>query len=214
MIKRCKKFDSLLKQEFQRKYNYDLHASDIEGLDLIKKKKFDINLYWKWSSICSTCLVVVLLAFFLIGYNTGLLSTLYHFKLNNNGLENPEYVLTLDERMFIMKECNYNVDFEPELIINLKDNTKLYIYRCVKFEYFSDDNITYNNIYYCSIKGYDPERFEGLTITIDKQKLVLNKEQTICKLGEFLYSEFGSHNNEVSFKVKYKGTTTRYMFTD
>ena len=56
-----RKFEKLFKEEFNKQYNINLTTKDVFQPDDFKTKRFNINNYWKYSSICSTSLLIVCL---------------------------------------------------------------------------------------------------------------------------------------------------------
>ena len=48
-----------ISEKFNKQYNINLTTKDVFQPNDFKTKRFNINNYWKYSSICSTCLLII-----------------------------------------------------------------------------------------------------------------------------------------------------------
>ena len=201
-----RKFEKLFKEEFNKQYNINLTTKDVFQPDDFKTKRFNINNYWKYSSICSTSLLIVCLI--IIGclliqlnpksnFNNHKFQTIY-FTENNNVLTEDE----LDETILIC-DGGFFKDTAKYLVID-KDvimyvfKGKMYVDVNGKFEPYC--------VYLYVFDFQSSNR--NIILNVGTSEYVVNKDNRYGILSSIDEDE----KQEIIFTLTYYGDSDKYLY--
>lgn len=202
---RDKKFDKLFKEEFNNKYQHNL-TIDLYKDELKPTKRFNINQYWKYSSICSTCLLIISLVFIgilLMKLNPDNNSINFEFKTitfteDNNILTNEEI-----DGMSITADGGFYKDNAKYL--NIDESLTMYVYKGTKIKSIdSGVKSVYVYFYVFDFK----ESSQNIILNVGEKEIVVNKDNRYGILG-MLEKDL---DQEIYFTLSYYGNSNNYLY--
>lgn len=207
---RYKKFDQLLKKEFSKTYGCDITTKDLVGAEFVKReKKFNINLYWKYSSICTSLLLVISLVCL----------SMIPFKDDSNveKFVDSSFEMVYDKGLSeekvksIRKICDFMFDNEVAFEKEVDEGITMYIYIGAGFKSFETNNKEIQMVYLYAFTFEDNNR--NVIINVDGTEIVVNSENDFGVLGCYDKPVVGS-TLEVEFSLTYLNNTKYYLFMD
>ena len=200
-----KQFKKLFKEEFNKQYNINLTTKDVFQPNDFKTKRFNINNYWKYSSICSTCLLIISLVFigYLLkfqidlGYGASTFQTIY-FTEDNNILTNEELdeIAVICDGGFKNKEAQYLViDKDVTMYVY---NGKMYVDVNGKLE------SQYVYIYVFDFQNNN----RNIILNVGDSEYVVNKDNRYGILSSIDEDE----KQEIIFTLTYYGDSDKYLY--
>lgn len=202
---RDKKFDKLFKEEFNNKYQHNL-TIDLYKDELKPTKRFNINQYWKYSSICSTCLLIISLVFIgilLMKLNPNNNHINFEFKTitfteDNNILTNEEIdgmSITADGG-FKKKQAKY---------LNIDESLTMYVYEGMKIKEL-DTGVNIENVYFYVFDFKDSS--QNIILNVGEKEIVVNKDNRYGILGTIEENKV----QEIHFTLSYYGNSSNYLY--
>lgn len=202
---RDRKFEKLFKEEFNNKYQHNL-SIDLYKDELKPTKRLNIYQYWKYSSICSTCLLIISLVFI------GVLL----MKLNpSNNIRDREFktitftednnILTEEEKQYSRKICDGGFHVDNAKYLNIDESLTMYVYRGIKSEVI-DDKIEYENIYFYVFDFQDSK--QNIILTVENKEIVINKDNRYGILDTIEDNLV----QEINFTLSYYGNSNNYLY--
>ncbi|MBQ8293569.1 MAG: hypothetical protein IJX78_07220 [Bacilli bacterium] len=201
-----KSVQKLFKKEFPK---LDISVNDIFTDGMLKpKKRFDMNLYWKYSSICTTVLLIISLVFIgVIMSDQSIENNEYqfindipvNFTEDNNVLSNEE----IDE---LRKYCEYGFKYESAYLVEVDENVDLYIFEGKTYK-LDGEGGHINQTVYIYVFDYQEEDF-NIIIRNNEFEAVVNKNNRYGILGIIDENEPTS----IKFSLSYLDKVTKYLF--
>lgn len=205
---RTKEFKKQFKDEYQIAYNHNLTLKDIfQNNELKPKKRFNINNYWKYSSICSTCLLIISLVFIGIIFINGVnpINELgeHNFEIINFTEDNN--ILTEEEIYEFKTVCDGGFYKDTAKYLKIDDEITMYVY--VGLKSISNGNgLEYQNIYFYVFDFTNSNR--NMIIDVNDQEIVVNKDNR----SGILNSLESNEKQEILFTLTYSGESNKYLY--
>lgn len=202
---RDRKFEKLFKEEFNNKYQHNL-SIDVYKDELKPTKRLNINQYWKYSSICSTCLLIISLVFIgvlLMKLNPS--NTLYDDTFKTITFTEDNNILTEEEKQYSRKICDGGFYLRNAKYLNIDESLTMYVYRGIKIK-TTDNDVKSENIYFYVFDFQDSK--QNIILTVEDKEIVINKDNRygiLDTIDEDLVQE-------IYFTLSYYGNSNNYLY--
>ncbi len=205
---KTKEFKKQFKDEYQIAYNHNLTLNDIfQNNELKPKKRFNVNNYWKYSSICSTCLLILSLVFIGIIFINGGKPinelSVHNFKTINFTENNN--ILTEEELHEFNIICDGGFKKKSAKYLKIDNEITMYVYVGLK-SITNSSELEYQNIYLYVFDFNNSNR--NMIINVNDQEMVVNKDNR----SGILDSLDGSKKQEILFNLTYYGESNKYLY--
>lgn len=202
---RDKKFDKLFKEEFNNKYQHSL-TIDLYKDELKPTKRFNINQYWKYSSICSTCLLIISLVFI------GILLMKLNPDNNPINFEFKTITFTEDNNILIEEELKNSIQLcdggfykDTAKYLNIDESLTMYVYKGIRNK-IVNDVIEFENVYFYVFDFKDSS--QNIILNVGEKEIVVNKDNRYGILGTIEETK----KQEIYFTLSYYGNSNNYLY--
>ena len=199
-----RKFEKFFNEEFNKKYNINLKTKDLFQETDFNPKSI-INNYWKYSSICSTCLLIISLVF--IGYLLTFKLDLGYgeSKFQNVNFTEENNILTEEEIIYFRELCDNGFYKDTAKYLELDNDITMYVY---KGKIYVDVNgkLKTNYIYFYFFTFNNSNR--NIILNVDDNEYVVNKDNRYGILD--IIDE--TKKQEIIFSLSYYGDSDKYLY--
>lgn len=202
---RDKKFDKLFKEEFNNKYQHNL-TIDLYKDELKPTKRFNINQYWKYSSICSTCLLIISLVFIgilLMKLNPDNNSINFGFKTITFTEDNN--ILTEEELKNSIQFCDGGFKKKQAKYLNIDESLTMYVYKGIR-NAVKDEKLERMSVYFYVFDFKDSS--QNVILNVGEKEIVVNKDNRYGILGTIEENKV----QEIHFTLSYYGNSSNYLY--
>lgn len=202
---RDKKFDKLFKEEFNNKYQHNL-TIDLYKDELKPTKRFNINQYWKYSSICSTCLLIISLVFIgvlLMRINPD--NNPINFEFKTITFTEDNNILTEEEKQYAGNICDGGFKKKQAKYLNIDESLTMYVYKGLKSDVINE-NVEYINVYFYVFDFKDSS--QNIILNVGEKEIVVNKDNRYGILGTIEENKV----QEIHFTLSYYGNSNNYLY--
>ena len=199
-----REFKKLFKEEYQKTYNHNLTLNDIfQNGELKPKKRFDINKYWKYSSICSTCLLIICLV--IIGMMVFKENNLYAHTFQTITFTENNNILTEEEFYEFNLICDGGFKKKSAQYLKIDEEVTLYVYKGIIYKVINN-KLEQMYSYFYVIDFNDSNR--NILINVDNQEIVVNQDNRYGILDSINVNE----KQEILFTLTYYGQSRKCLY--